>query len=286
LRATAEFRAAVAEAEALGSRFDVDRGLQRASERVIAAVQPALRKHRKSSLEQAAEHMYSMPSVDKFCEHFAAQVEGSATAASAAALQRAEARLPPAAPPADADGGEGSPTPRPPRSSRRGAGRRSRASRAADAGTSTEDHAESSAGTSADHASELPPTSAESGDASEPTVADPPASALVHHPAADDEAAISASMAHLDVSGAPDAPDTLDPAPSAPATPAAPHVLEPADDGENELCAICMMREKTHLLVPCGHQCLCERCADIIATQSRECPLCRGSVTLALKVFK
>lgn len=54
----------------------------------------------------------------------------------------------------------------------------------------------------------------------------------------------------------------------------APHVQD--DDG----CVICLEASRTHVVVPCGHLCLCERCAVV-----KECPLCRASAQMVMKVF-
>ena len=47
-------------------------------------------------------------------------------------------------------------------------------------------------------------------------------------------------------------------------------------------CLVCMDREATHALVPCGHMVACEACSELV----REfCPLCRAPVFMAMKVF-
>ena len=59
----------------------------------------------------------------------------------------------------------------------------------------------------------------------------------------------------------------------APATPAG------IDEG---LCVVCMAEERTHLLVPCGHKCLCEACATM--REWTECPICRAAALAYLRV--
>ena len=66
----------------------------------------------------------------------------------------------------------------------------------------------------------------------------------------------------------------------------------PALSGEGELamagreCVVCMDEVKTHAFVPCGHLCVCDRCAaDIMASSKKECPNCRGPATHAMKIF-
>jgi hypothetical protein len=45
-------------------------------------------------------------------------------------------------------------------------------------------------------------------------------------------------------------------------------------------CSICMLGSKSHLAVPCGHQCACEDCA----AQMKLCPVCRTPVAQWVKV--
>jgi hypothetical protein len=46
-------------------------------------------------------------------------------------------------------------------------------------------------------------------------------------------------------------------------------------------CVVCMDAGPTHALVPCGHQCVCATCSAAL----RACPLCRGAVASAVRVF-
>ena len=48
-------------------------------------------------------------------------------------------------------------------------------------------------------------------------------------------------------------------------------------------CVICMAKERTHLLFPCGHKCLCVDCAD--PSVITLCPLCRRPVVGITEVF-
>lgn len=45
-------------------------------------------------------------------------------------------------------------------------------------------------------------------------------------------------------------------------------------------CAVCLERQKTVLLRPCNHMCLCETCSDSV----RECPLCRQAIIERIRV--
>ena len=58
----------------------------------------------------------------------------------------------------------------------------------------------------------------------------------------------------------------------------------PLSDATNE-CTVCFNPPKTHVLVPCGHLCVCSDCAARIVNDSRECPQCRSLVTHTYKVF-
>ena len=44
--------------------------------------------------------------------------------------------------------------------------------------------------------------------------------------------------------------------------------------GGDTTCIVCFERPKTHLAVPCGHQCVCEQCGAKLA----KCPYCRADV--------
>ena len=46
--------------------------------------------------------------------------------------------------------------------------------------------------------------------------------------------------------------------------------------GGEATCIVCFARPKTHLAVPCGHQCACDACAG----QMQACPYCRAPVQL------
>jgi len=59
-------------------------------------------------------------------------------------------------------------------------------------------------------------------------------------------------------------------------------VLEvPENAMEQNLCIICMDKQKNSVFVPCGHECVCHPCGDKFMRQaaSKLCPLCRDRVT-------
>lgn len=60
------------------------------------------------------------------------------------------------------------------------------------------------------------------------------------------------------------------------------------DDCHNE-CVICMTNQRTHVLVPCGHRCVCEECAARLLSSAvplhRLCPTCRTPLTDVIKLY-
>ena len=65
--------------------------------------------------------------------------------------------------------------------------------------------------------------------------------------------------------------------------PAAAHLAEEERDAWEDAnrCVVCMEEQRTHILIPCGHWCLCEEHAQGM----RECPVCRGKVASNHRVF-
>jgi len=53
---------------------------------------------------------------------------------------------------------------------------------------------------------------------------------------------------------------------------------------DQKLCVVCLEHSSTHVLVPCGHQCLCEHCSLNIAPGL--CPMCREPSIMAIKVYE
>merc|ERR1712096_176126 len=52
--------------------------------------------------------------------------------------------------------------------------------------------------------------------------------------------------------------------------------------GGDAKCVICLQKTATHIVVPCGHQGLCEVCTGF---SHCHCPYCRGPVEKIMKVF-
>lgn len=65
------------------------------------------------------------------------------------------------------------------------------------------------------------------------------------------------------------------------------------DDGVNNnnnnedkgLCVVCLAEPQTHVIVPCGHKCLCESCAPAIQKMNK-CPICQSPLQTIIKVFE
>ena len=57
-------------------------------------------------------------------------------------------------------------------------------------------------------------------------------------------------------------------------------------DAEETMCVVCFDAPKDHIIVPCGHQCVCARCAEqLTKTRTPMCPVCRGPIRETMKVF-
>ena len=69
--------------------------------------------------------------------------------------------------------------------------------------------------------------------------------------------------------------DGLPQAASPPMSPGAAHSRStPVTLNETSECVVCLAAPKESLLVPCGHQCVCEQCSATLSL----CPLCRAPV--------
>ena len=58
---------------------------------------------------------------------------------------------------------------------------------------------------------------------------------------------------------------------------------------EAHACVVCIGRPRTHAFVPCGHQCVCQKCCEAIMEQdgslARCCPLCREPCRQAVRIY-
>lgn len=50
-------------------------------------------------------------------------------------------------------------------------------------------------------------------------------------------------------------------------------------------CVICQENEKSHIILPCGHFCLCLQCSNTLRTNGSSCPMCRLIPTAYQKVY-
>ena len=55
-----------------------------------------------------------------------------------------------------------------------------------------------------------------------------------------------------------------------------PHDVPESTIGGQTTCIVCFTNQKTHIAVPCGHQCLCSSCSDKL----ERCPYCNGEVVM------
>jgi hypothetical protein len=66
--------------------------------------------------------------------------------------------------------------------------------------------------------------------------------------------------------------------------PPAAHAPQPG--AEETQCVVCLDAPKDHLIVPCGHQCVCAGCAEqLTKTRTPTCPVCREPIRETVKVF-
>lgn len=48
------------------------------------------------------------------------------------------------------------------------------------------------------------------------------------------------------------------------------------------VCSVCLSKQTTHVLIPCGHICLCESCVQL---NIKNCPVCRQQITNSIKYY-
>jgi len=56
-----------------------------------------------------------------------------------------------------------------------------------------------------------------------------------------------------------------------------------AESNNNDECVICWNAAATHVVVPCGHLCMCPDC---IPKELESCPVCRGPMAHVMKVYR
>jgi hypothetical protein len=58
------------------------------------------------------------------------------------------------------------------------------------------------------------------------------------------------------------------------------------EDRAKRECVVCQDRPPARAVIPCGHHCLCDECAErLVSVGSGQCPLCRENVHSTLKIF-
>ena len=50
-------------------------------------------------------------------------------------------------------------------------------------------------------------------------------------------------------------------------------------------CVVCLVSDKTHVLIPCGHRCVCAVCAHVVTREDLKCPVCRAKCVACWKVY-
>jgi hypothetical protein len=90
------------------------------------------------------------------------------------------------------------------------------------------------------------------------------------------QAAIIASLAPAAVSSAA--------APAAVSSAAAPAAVSSAAVSSDAPCVVCNETHDLFAIVPCGHVCVCKKCADKLS--GKRCPLCRGSIEHFMQLFR
>jgi hypothetical protein len=61
---------------------------------------------------------------------------------------------------------------------------------------------------------------------------------------------------------------------------------EGGDTPAREMCVVCLQRERTRMLYPCGHRVCCDECAQkLVRLQSVRCPVCRKPVRDTVHVY-
>ncbi len=58
------------------------------------------------------------------------------------------------------------------------------------------------------------------------------------------------------------------------------------EDRKEHTCVVCMDKEVNHVMVPCGHLCVCGECAKQLKSQKLSaCPVCRRKPKIVQRVF-
>ncbi|CAI5522634.1 unnamed protein product [Closterium sp. Naga37s-1] len=52
-----------------------------------------------------------------------------------------------------------------------------------------------------------------------------------------------------------------------------------------ELCVVCLHRKRKAVFIPCGHRVCCLSCSRVVRVEQSLCPICRGQVLAAFRVY-
>ena len=52
-------------------------------------------------------------------------------------------------------------------------------------------------------------------------------------------------------------------------------------EADNFECVVCMDEKKTHIILPCGHYCVCAKCAASLT----QCPVCRKGIQQIMRCY-
>ncbi|CAE7030141.1 LUL3 [Symbiodinium natans] len=62
--------------------------------------------------------------------------------------------------------------------------------------------------------------------------------------------------------------------------------VDPGPVQEDGACVVCLERPADTAVVPCGHLCLCQRCADAMRGQTTLCPMCRNEASSTVRIYR
>lgn len=65
-------------------------------------------------------------------------------------------------------------------------------------------------------------------------------------------------------------------------------VKKDSDDDDSKLCIVCMENNKDHVIIPCGHICLCINCKQEYYDndEAATCPLCQCKIEKIMKTYQ
>ena len=61
--------------------------------------------------------------------------------------------------------------------------------------------------------------------------------------------------------------------------------LRREDEIDAKCCCICVDRERSHILIPCGHLVLCHQCAMSYRGSQNACPICKAAIAAIYAVY-